>query len=169
MSLLDKFYTWTNFTFRPFSRFWWKDVWYTHVSSRLWPRNKWLTKKIPRTWSDKNHLLEIVVIECLKHYVDKDGENCFNVIVTEHESYREVYIELKKYYELATVKLPALQKKLNEEWDKVPHRSLADINNSQPGDYDRIYGSINQLEKEINDLQTEIMVWVIKNRAWLRT
>ena len=169
MSLLDKFYEWSNYKFRPFSHYWWHDVWYKQVSSRWSPRNKWLTKKVPRTWVDKDTILEIVVLESLKHYVDKDGEDCFGIINTECEEQREFYGEVRRNYELATQKLVALQKELDAEWDTVPHRTLKDINNSTKDDYERIYGKINRLEQEIYDLQTEIMVWVVKNRNGLWT
>ena len=170
MSLLDKFYEATNSKFRPFSKWWCgRDIWYEQISSRIWPRQKWLLKKIPRTWVDKDSLLEIVVLECLKYYVDKDGEDCFNNINTEADGQKEFYQEVRKYYDLITVKLVALQQELDAAWDAVPHRSLSDINKSQPGDYDRIYGEVNRLEKEISDLKTEIMVWVVKNREGLWT
>jgi uncharacterized protein YaaN involved in tellurite resistance len=139
------------------------------VSSRLWPRNKWLTKKVPRTWVDKDTILEIVVLESLKHYVDPEGEDCMNVINTECEEQREFYADVKRNYELITQKLPALQKELDAEWDNVPHRTLADLNKSTKDDYERMYGKINRLEQEIYDLQTEIMVWVVKNRNGLWT
>lgn len=154
---------------RIFSHFWRDRIWYEHVSSRLRPRNKWLVKKIPRTWVDKDTLLEIVVLESLKHYCDVDGEDCFNVIDTECESQREFYGEVRRHYELATQKLVALQKELDAEWDHVPHRTLADINKSTKDDYEKLYGKINRLEQEIYDLQTEIMVWVVKNRNGLWT
>lgn len=169
MSLLDKFYEMTNYKFRPFSHYWWSDLWYQQISSRIWPRQKWLTKKIPRTWVDKDTLLEIVVLESLKHYVDEDGEDCFHIINTEAESQKEFYQEVRKYYDLITVKLVALQQELDAAWDAVPHRSLKDINKSQPGDYERIYGNVNRLEKELTDLKTEIMVWIVKNREGLWT
>src|ERR1035437_445136 len=130
MSLLDKFYEWSNYKFRPFSHYWWHDVWYKQVSSRFCPRNKWLTSKIPRTWCDKHTILEITVLESLTHYVDPEGEDCMNVINTECEEQREFYAEVKRNYELIIQKLPALQKELDAEWDNVPHRTLADINKS---------------------------------------
>jgi len=169
MSLLDKFYEWSNYKFRPFSHFWWSDLWYKQFSSRLRPRNKWLTKQIPRTWQDKDTILETCVLGALKHYVEPEGEDCMNVIDTECEYQREFYGEVKRNYELITQKLAALQKELDAEWNNVPHRTLDDINKSTKDDYERLYGKINRLEQEIYDLQTEIMVWIVKNRNGLWT
>jgi hypothetical protein len=144
-------------------------MWYEQVSSRIRPCNKWLTKQIPRTWKDKDAILEICVLESLKHYCDVDGEDCFHVIDTECESQREFYGEVKRHYELTTQKLVALQKELKVAWDAVPVRTIDDINKSTKEDYDRMYGNTDRLEKEIYDLQTEIMVWVVTNRSGLWT
>ena len=114
--------------------------------------------------------MESCVIGALKHYCDEDGEDCFHVLsTTEPEWQAEFMREVKRYYELATQKLVALQKELEAEWDAVPPRTLADINKSTKDDYERMYGKINRLEQEIYDLQTEIMVWVVKNRNGLWT
>ena len=145
-------------------------MWYEHVSSRLRPRNKWLTRQIPRTWQDKDHLMEICILGALKHYCETDGEDCFTVLsTTSPPEQAEFMSKVKHQYELTTQKLVALQKELDTEWDNVPHRTLDDINEGTKDDYERMYGKINRLEKEIYDLQTEIMVWVIKNREGLWT
>ena len=160
-----------------FNGYWWSDFWYSQVSSRLRPRNKWLTKKIPRTWVDKDTILEIAVLESLKHYVE--GEEALGKDMCHFESnqadpsfpewQKEKDRSVKHYYELTTIKLPALEKELNEEWDKVPPTKFSNRNNVTKLDYDTKYGKIDHLEKEIDDLQTEIMVWVVKNRNCLWT
>lgn len=170
MSLLDKFYEWTNYKFRPFSHYWWSDVWYKQVSSRLRPRNKWLTKQIPRTWQDKDHILETCVLGALKHYCEVEGEDCFNVLCCDNPPWQKEFMgKVKHYYELATQKLPALQKEMEHQWEILPHRGWQDINKERDPEYDRISDRIEELEKEIYDLQTEIMVWVVQNRNGLWT
>jgi len=150
-----------------FNRHWWRDFYYTQISSRLRPRQRWLTKKIPRTWVDKDTILEIAVLESLKHYVE--GEDCFNVLSTTNPPVQaEFMAKVKHYYELATVKLPALEKELEAEWDRVPPTDLSNLNMTKL-DYEATYGKIDRLEKEIHDLQTEIMVWVVKERGGLWT
>ncbi len=154
--------------FRILHRYWWRDFWYQQISSRWRPRNKWLTKQIPRTWADKDTILEICVLESLKHYVDEDGEDAFHVLSTTNPPEQAAFMaEVKRYYELITVKLPALQKQIDDEWEKVPHVDWKDIN--KPCDYEKTYGKIDRLEQELYDLQTEIMVWVVKNRNALWT
>jgi hypothetical protein len=165
-----KIWDWlSDYKFGIFNKWWWRDFWYQQISSRICPRNKWLTKQIPRTWQDKDVLLETCVLGALKHYVDEDGEDCFHTVYTSAESEKDFYFEVRKYYELTTIKLVSLQKELDVAWKDVSPRSLTDIKVSTKDDYERIYGKVNRLEKEISDLKTEIMVWVVKNRERLWT
>lgn len=166
-----KFWEWiSDYKFGIFNHYWWSDFWYKQFSSRFRPRNKWLTKKIPRTWVDKDTILEICVLESLKHYCDVDGEDCFNVLSCDSpESQAEFMREVKRNYELITQKLPALQKELDAEWDAVPEFRWQDINNGDKAAYDAKYGKIDRLEEEIYNLQTEIMVWIVKHRNGLWT
>jgi hypothetical protein len=155
---------------RLFYKQWWRRIWYEHISSRLRPRNKWLTKQIPRVWLDKDHLLEICILGALKHYCEESGEDCFNILCCDNPPEQAEFMrELKHNYELATQKLVALQKELAAEWDAIPPVDWKDLNRGTKGDYDRKYGKIARLEQEIYDLQTEIMVWVVKHRNGLWT
>jgi hypothetical protein len=140
---------------------------------RWWwnPRQKWLIKKIPNHWIDKDTLWEICILEGIKHYVEKDGgldhfENCQND-PTCPDWQKEFDIKVRFYYEMLTKKLPELERQMEEEWKKVPHFDLKDINKTI--DYEKIYGKINQLEKEIYDLKTEIMVWAVTQRNCIWT
>ncbi len=114
--------------------------------------------------------METCVLGSLKHYCEEEGEDCFNVLSTTNPPDQSEFMrEVKRQYELTTQKLVSLQKELDAEWDNVPHQTLADLNKGTKNDYDRLYGNIDRLEKEIYDLQTEIMVWVVKNRNGLWT
>lgn len=166
----------SDYRFGIFNSHWWKDFWYNQISSRLWPRNRWLTKKIPRTWVDKDHILTICVLESLKHYIEGEEalgkDMCYFQSSQNDPSYPEWQKtsdrEVKQMYELITIKLPALEKQMEVEWENVPKQDIMDINTNK-FDYQQIYGKIDRLEKEIYDLQTEIMVWVVKNRNILWT
>ena len=167
----------SDYKFGIFNRYWWREYWYSQISSRIWPRQRWLTQQIPRTYRDKDTLIELCVLECLKDYIE--GEEALGKDMCHFQSSQEdpeypswqkdTDREVKHYYELTTQKLVALEKELEVEWGKIPSRGLRDINNSKPGDYEQMYGSVDRLEKEIYDLQTEIMVWVVKNRNILWT
>lgn len=161
----------SDYKYGVFNSHWWKDFYYEQISSRLWPRNRWLTKQIPRTWVDKDTIMEITILACLKHYVEPEGEDAFGVLdISNPPEQAEFLREVKRQYELTTQTLVALQEQLKKEWDAVPLRGWKDINTSTAkGDYERLYGKIDRLEKEIYDLQTEIMTWVIKHRDELWT
>ena len=160
----------SDYKFKVFNTHWWRDFHYRQISARFRPRNKWLTKQIPRTWIDKDTLLEIVVLGSLKHYCEVDGEDCFNTLsCTSPEWQAEFMREVKYNYEMVTQRLVVLQKELEAEWAAVPCSNWKKINNGDWQSYDVIYGNIDRLEKEIYDVQTEIMVWVVKNRNGLWT
>ena len=46
---------------------------------------------------------------------------------------------------------------------------LDDINSRKEGDYEKIYGEVNRIEKEIEDLKSLIMEWAVKERAKIWT
>lgn len=126
----------SDYRFGIFNFHWWKDFWYNQISSRLWHRNRWLTKKIPRTWVDKDAILEIAVLESLKHYVEGEEalgkDMCHFQSSQDDQSFpvwqKESDREVKRMYELITIKLPALEKELEVEWNNVPHWDLYDFN-----------------------------------------
>jgi hypothetical protein len=159
-----------------FNRWWWRDFWYNQISARLRPRNKWLTKKIPRQYRDKDTILELCVLESLKHYIEGEEalgkDMCHFQSSQEDPSFpewqKEKDREVKHYYELTTQKLVSLQKELDEAWDNVPRTNVFAVNVTKC-DYEATYGDVNRLEKEIHDLKTEIMVWTIRNRDSLWT
>jgi hypothetical protein len=123
---------------------------------------------------DKDHIIEICVLESLKHYIE--GEEALGKDMCHFQSSqddpsfpgwkKESDREVKKQYELVTIKLDSLEKQLKIEWNNVPTRNWRDVTKL---DYEQTYGKIDRLEKEIYDLQTEIMVWVVKNRNILWT
>lgn len=162
-------------SFRLFKSYWWKDFFYNQISSRLQPRQRWLTKQIPRTWTDKDWLFELVILESIKHHVEQDyglgfepGDYEFSQNDPEYPEHQKQFDkEVKTNYDLITQKLPKLQKQLDAEWEKVPHFDLDEINSRAAGDYDKIYGKTDRLEKEIDAIRTDIMVWAVKNRGKL--
>ena len=132
------------------------------------PRQKWLTNKIPYYWIDKDRLWEICILEGIKHYVEE--EKALEFLCNDNPPEQAKFVaEVKYHYDVITRILPELEEQLNIAWKNVPNRSLKDINNSKPGDYERIYGGINKLEKEIFDLKTETMIWAIKKRDHIWT
>lgn len=147
----------------------WREKYYT-VRDFFFPRQRWLTKAIPNGWCDKDRIIETVLFECVKHFVSEDGEDALNILCNDNPPDQKRFIEeLKAMYQFITVKLPELEKELEKAWDKVPHRSLSDLNKSTKESYEQTYGEVNRLEKEIEELKTLICEWVVKNREAIWT
>jgi len=140
----------------------------------LFPRQKWLTKKIRNSWMDKDSIMEIVVLECIKHYVEKENaiqyfeESQKNPEYPEHQ--KEFDREVKENYDLLTKRLPELELQLEKEWeDIVPRRPLFTFSKDSKLTYEQVYGRIDKLELEIENLQTKIMAWAINRRKSMWT
>ena len=154
-----------------FNTYFWKDLYYNQISTRIWPRQRWLTKIIPREHKDKDSIIELILFKCLTEYVEseigvnelfdknrwKDDDD-----VPKHQLKFEN--ELKEYYLLLTEELPRLQKILDDEWRKVPFRSLDDINNSKKEDYKTIYGKVDEAELAVENLKDKIILWIVLNK-----
>ena len=164
----------TSYQVGIFNHYWRHDVWYKQISSRLWPRQKWLTSKIPRTWIDKDTLLELCVFESILHYVEGEGAleyfDSSQSDPTYPEFQKKFDKEVKEMYQLITITLPALQEAQNRAWAKVPEWNFGVMRKQMDKKtYDEIYGPINRLEEEIDDLKTKIMVWAVTNRGSIWT
>jgi hypothetical protein len=157
--------------------YWIRDLYYK-TCCFFNPRNKWLTKKIPKTWVDKDYIIELCLIESLREFVEgEDGLGQYEQSQTDPEYpawQKQFDRELKEAYEIITIQLPQLQKQMDEAWDKVEKPPLgADellkwLNNPTPT-YEERYGNIDRLEKEIDDLRTKVMTWIVVNRAKMWT
>ena len=158
-----------------FNSYFWKDFYYNQISTRIWPRQRWLIKIIPRQFSDKVYLIEIILFKCLTEYVNSEiGKNELfdknrwknDFDAPEHQLKFEN--ELKEYYLLLTEELPRLQKILDDEWGKIPFRSLDDINNSKKEDYIKIYKDVDAAELAVENLKDKICLWVVnhKHEMW---
>jgi hypothetical protein len=144
------------------------DNWYN-------PRQKWLTSKIPNTWIDKDYLLEIVILESVKHYVE--GEESLKGFEKsqndpDYPEHQKVFDrEVKLMYESVTITLPKLEEQLEIAWTEIPKLSIDDIQNCRFSEtnYEQVYGKVDVLEKQISNLKTSIMVWFVANRERMWT
>ncbi len=158
----------TDYKYKVFNRHWWRHFYYDYIRCRICHQQKWLVGKIPRTWTDKDHILEICVFASLIDYVE--GEKCFEVLNTEGPPFQVAFLrKVLENYEIVKYQLPKLEKQLAYEWDNIPEHDWKDINNGDKDEYDRLYGKIDRLEKQIYDLQTKVMTWVVVHRDGLWT
>lgn len=103
---------------RLFSRYFWYDIKYA-ISSYFNPHQKWLTKVIPNTWMDKPELIRNLLFACLVNFVEKDGEDCFEV---NDWAWSEEKVELRKKleraYDIIKVQIPALEQEIEDMWER---------------------------------------------------
>lgn len=128
------------------------------------PRQRWLTKVIPNHWCDKTELIYTIIETFIIHFVE--GENALKVIDWNYTPDQKKFAEeLQQKYDLIKNYLPALQKELQNEWDKIPPiKSIKEINNRETD-----YSKINELEEKIDKIKTDICVWMVSNREYFRT
>lgn len=138
-------------------------------------RQSWLTRKIPRHWYDKDGLIEIVLFECLKNYVEDEvgKEELFdknrwskNDNVPSHQLKFEK--ELKIHYNLLTINLIELERELEIAWSNIPTIDLVDIR-TIANHYHNKYGTVDKLENKLENLKDQICSWIILNRRSMWT
>ena len=123
------------------------------------PSQRWLTKKIPREWADKDHIIELVCLECLRDYAE--NELTLRVLINPRtyedlEKYhcpeqREFTLEVVEHYGLL-LKIDSLKQEMEWEWARTPP-----------------YDKIDALEKEIDELTTKILQWMVIRRKEMWT
>ena len=151
-------------------RIYWKlNSLYYSIRDYFFPRQAWLIKLLKGSRKDKDHIVEIVLIECLLNFVEVELKwTNFN-----EEDYKDFpnhqlnfYKELWPNYLKIKKELPALQLEEEDEWNRVEQiRDKLGPNAS----YQEIYGKVNTLEEKIEKLQTEVFSWLIINRSHLWT
>jgi hypothetical protein len=149
-----------------------RDSW-DNLRYFLNPRQRWLTKKIPYHWVDKDTIMELVILECIKNYVE--GEKALehyessqaDPTYPEHQA--EFDREVKSAYDEITKTLPDLEKQYKESWAKIPHRDITKLPLLPIDDYHGVYGETDRLEEDIANSKTRIMVWAVTNRRKIWT
>ncbi len=154
-------------------KYYFKNLYY-RIRDYCAPRQRWLYKKLPRNFTDLDNIFEITIVEGIIFFVEQDGGlNYFEESQKDPEYpawQKEFDFELKKKYEQCKIELPRLQKEFDAAWEKVPHVNLDSILKSvRKDDFIFKYSEVNKLEKQIKDLQTEIMIWAVQNRGKLWT
>ncbi len=163
-----------------FKKWYWRDLYYK-IKNFFIPPQRWLIKKLKGDFRDKDHILEIVVLECIKNYVTEEigvdelfRENRWTKKNrTELNGINKPQIkfenELKKIYKLITIRLPELERQLEEEWDKLPKleadldKLMENLNNPKQT-YKQKYGKIDKIEAKITNLKIQCMNWAVLNR-----
>ena len=136
----------------------------------LFPRQRWLLKGLPNHWQDKRSLSVDALFKMIVHFVEV--EDALNVIDwdsdSEHLTFKQGLVECYRWIKFGR---PELLKQIdielmeNVEWRRLLYKT---IGHNIEG-YNAVYGPYDQLEKQLDDTDTEMCIWIIRNRAYLWT
>lgn len=163
----------------------WKDKYYA-VRDFFNPRQKWLTSKIGNGWNDKTELLKVVAFESIIHFVEE--EEAFERIEwSSDDGHIEAAKAFKRAYDIVKFKLPILEKKDQEVWnrkevtDYFQNDFFVPIDEQKEGQNRRyMIGEPNpaakellvehrKIEEEIETLTQEVVETMAKYRRYLWT
>jgi hypothetical protein len=119
------------------------------------PRKEMRKKVFPNYWSDLTETIVIFHLETLIEFVDRE-EALKNVLYSSNEEHKQFEKGLKECYEYAKVGRESMHKKLNEAYERV----------SRDLPYEEAYKEVNEIEKQIEECDTKVCEWVIKNRTY---
>jgi PAB1-binding protein PBP1 len=94
------------------------------------------------------------------HFVEQ--EKCFEHVdfANSSEIHAKFEVELNKCYDYIKFDRKQLEKKIEEAYP-TNHTSVKDA-----ATYEEKYGEVNRLEKELEDLDTKWLVWIVENRGF---
>lgn len=142
------------------------------VSNLLFPRQKWLMNGITRGWMDKTSIIPQVLFNCVVHFVEKNGEDCFNVINWDSDNSHAACRDfLRDCYKYITEERPALEKELSEllgiGYKRHTKNGLDDFNSSKS--YKDFYKEYDKIDRELEDKDSFYLQNIIKYRNYLWT
>lgn len=156
--------------------YFWRDKW-DRLKWWLNPRQKWLIKKIPNHWEDKDVLIELVLEECLIHFIEE--ENGFSLLNP------GVIEDFKEAYEYVKTGRAKLEKECEDSRPKLLTDDLRNVNVKEINgikftiytmkSLDELYGApygeaykrYNELSKLIEEKNKWVHDLIFKNREHL--
>ncbi len=137
-----------------FTRFkWWLNDFTWDVYRYFKPCHQEIRKSIPNRWTDITELIRIVNFEFLKSYHDHEMHNIEWNSDEYHRNFRDW---INQAYVYITVERPKLEDDLSNAYPSFGSK----------GTYEEKYGEVNRLEALIEQKDTEILVDIVKKRAW---
>jgi hypothetical protein len=119
------------------------------------PRKEMRGKVFPHNWNDLTESIVIFHLEAIIEFVDR--EKCFeNINYDSDDDHKEFAKGLKECYDYAKSTRDSLKLKLSEAYERAP----------LDGEYDVIYKEVNDIEAEIEEYDTKVCEWVVKNRNY---
>ena len=151
-----------------------KDLYYL-IRDFFNPRQRWLTKKIPNHWCDKVELIPLCLFTVLKHFVEEEMDNVIwdwseevkSGFMSQEYADREAAREkdIRSLYHYITVERLALEQQRDNSYP--PYDDLTKP--LKKGDYEKLYGEVNQLEKLLEEKDTDALIRIVNLRGYLWT
>ena len=139
----------------------------------LFPRQRWLLKGLPNHWQDKRSLSVDVLFKMIVHFVEvEDALNTINwESDPEHLAFKQGVVECYKWIKIGRTELTERISKELSEGVATRRKAAkeAGVHDHNIEWYNMVYGPHDQLEAQLEDTDTEMCVWIIKNRALLWT
>lgn len=163
--------------------FGWRMFYYDKIRAIFNPQNKRYRKSIPRTWTDVSGLIEITNFEFIKGFYEDEYLHGHTDWVGTGSRAVKFAKWLESAYDYITIERPQLEKQM---WDAYPpSRPLKEVfvpcEFDEKGNakmyqmverkesYEDLYGEVNRLEKLIEDKDTKILTYLVKNRNFFWT
>jgi len=127
----------------------------------LKPRNRWATEVIPNHWSDKTYLIPEFLFASIIHFIE--GEKALQNNVWQKKKEKE----LLEVYAWAKNGRKEFQEKIDKAYPEFNSKFPWDNENMNKEIYEQVYGEVNQLEAEIEKIDTKHLTWIVKNRQIL--
>ena len=121
------------------------------------PRKEMRDKVFTRTSGDLDSIIVEFCLQCVIEYVDR--EKCFDNIVFDSSNELKTFAaQLKECHAYATKGRQEILEETDRAWDSIPDNS-----NSNK------YNKITELEAKLEEADTQVCEWVVKNRRQLWT
>ena len=186
LSVISK--EWSGFKFLKDFDIWdilpysWQRNWYDKITPIFKPQNKRLREAIPKTWTDISSLIKTVNFEFVKKFYEEEYVD--GVVDWKQSGEDRVKFArwLEETYRYITVHRPRLEKELDAAYP--PLRSVDDMFEEsdelykgkktfklkeREGTYEELYGEVNRIEQLIVDLDTEVLIEIVKRRQYFWT
>jgi len=151
------------------------DLYYV-VRNFFKPRQAWYVKDMYYDWCDKPELIQQSLYNAIVNYVEE--EKCFESIDwNDGETHQECEAFITDCYDWIKIRRPKITDKIeqiiNQPWDTSKGIKHGELNlnkfiNSHKT-YDELYPGLANLEKELEDKDTEYLCKIVKFRNYLWT
>ena len=139
-----------------------KDFYRTKIRTIYKPHHSRIRKAIPRYWYDLDYVAVMVNFEIIKSFYEdeyKDGPVDWN----SDKAHKDFAKWLEGAYKYITKDRPLLEKKTEDAYPDLDSYPTGKTS------YNKLYGKVDKLEKELKDKDTDVIVEMINRREFMWT